>query len=74
MKTFTLDKLRGDVRAWTAVAGRSVLQLAKISGVEQKSIARFVGKSSTAGLSGASIEKLWPILYPDQQHQPESGE
>jgi hypothetical protein len=74
MNTFSIEQMRNDVRSWAAAPGRSVLQLAKASGVEQKSLARFVARQSKAGLSGASIEKLWPILYGDQPQQKASGE
>ena len=63
MNNFTLEKLRSDVRAATTAQGSSVLALSKRAGLPWGILSRFL---SGGGLSGESIEKLWPVLYGEQ--------
>jgi lambda repressor-like predicted transcriptional regulator len=58
---FTLEGLRGEVRAICRVKGWSMTRLARASGVDQASLSRFL--SGSAGLKGDSIEKLWPFVF-----------
>lgn len=62
MNTFSLEQLRKDATAWVDSPGRSRLQLARLADVDWKSLDRFLSDGKK-GLSGKTIEKLWPHIY-----------
>jgi hypothetical protein len=62
MSTFTLKQIRADAQAWIDLPGNSRHQLARLAGVEWASLDRFLS-DETVGLSGKTIEKIWPIIY-----------
>ena len=62
MNTFSLEQLRKDASAWVDAPGRSRLQLARLADVDWKSLDRFLSNKDN-GLSGKTIEKLWPHIY-----------
>lgn len=63
-----LSQFRNDLRAWMAAEGMSQVALAKMSGVDQASISRFLRMESPDGLSGESVLRLYPIVYPVSSH------
>jgi len=71
MNIFSLEKLRSDVREEIAKPGMSTSALSKRASLPWGVLSRFL---AGGGLSGDSIEKLWPILYGDQPQQRASGE
>lgn len=66
MNIFSLEKLRSDVRDEIAKPGMSTSKLSKKANLPWGVLTRFL---AGGGLSGDSIEKLWPILYGDKPHQ-----
>lgn len=67
MNTINQDSIRDRIKA----LGFSQNELAKMAGVPQPSISKFLsGKTITF----ATLEKLCPFLYPDQPHQQASKE
>lgn len=73
-----ITQFRNDLRAWQAREGISQVRLAKMSGVDQASISRFLREEDPEGLSGESVLRLYRFVYPLEPPTPplsaESGE
>lgn len=59
---FSLEQLRQDVRNYVSTYGNTIQKLAKASGVDWAVLHRFL-HTPGAGVSGATVEKLYPVLY-----------
>lgn len=59
-----LTQFRNDLRAWMAMEATSQVALAKMSGVDQASISRFLRTENPEGLSGESVLRLYRFVYP----------
>ena len=71
MNIFSLEKLRSDVREEIEKPGMSTSALSKKANLAWGILSRFL---AGGGLSGDSIEKLWPILYGEEPQQKASTE
>lgn len=73
-----IAQFRNDLRAWQARERVSQVSLAKMSGVDQASISRFLRTENPEGLSGESVLRLYRFVYPLEPPTPplsaESGE
>lgn len=59
-----LTQFRHDLRAWMVAKGMSQVTLAKLSGVDQASISRFLRTENPDGLSGESVLRLYRFAHP----------
>lgn len=71
MNTFSIEKVRADVRDEISKPGMSILKLSKSAKLPWGVLSRFL---AGGGLSGATLEKLWPFLYGETPQQRASGE